>query len=426
MKRTRLLTFLLILVSLSLVQPVPASASGNAAHLTVYDAGIAEFLEERTIDLQPGINNVEWRSLVPRAFLRTLRVTAEDAEVIRQDVTFDGNEVRNEKTAVVHLVIRNSGSAGPRQVRIDYLAPGITWQNDYSMVLDATQEGAPPRGATLDSWVSVFNQTGTDMFAANLDLVAGEIALLLGDGSRLRADSVNLAQRGAEDLVAIAPASSEVSGLSVFSRFRLGRNISMTANKTMNRLPIFQRARLQVIQRLVFENEHSTQTLGRGGFMLLPRGLEVRLVSKNPTEGSMPAGQVTIYSQSRDAGIAQVVGQDRVPLTPPAGEFSVTQGNSATVFGTRRVLERRQFEYRSEEGQTRYRLVTKVEVVLTNRGAFPVEAFVREAVESHGENRWTILESSHQTEALAANTFQMRASVPAGGKTVVTYTVESK
>jgi hypothetical protein len=138
----------------------------------------------------------------------------------------------------------------------------------------------------------------------------------------------------------------------------------------------------------------------------------------------MPAGQVTIYA--RNGAVAQVVGQDRVPLTPPGGEFSVTQGRSSTLFGTRRVLERRQVEYKTEEGNTRYKIVTRVEVVLTNRGALETEAFVREGVEPYNDNQWTVIQSSAPTERMAANTFQMRVRVPAGGKTTVTYTVETK
>ena len=138
----------------------------------------------------------------------------------------------------------------------------------------------------------------------------------------------------------------------------------------------------------------------------------------------MPAGQVTIYA--RTEGVTQVVGQDRIPLTPPGGEFSVTQGRSSTLFGTRRVLERRQVEFKDGDGDTRHKLVTRVEVVLTNRGASEAEAFVRESVEPHGDNQWAILESSAPAERLAANTFQMKVRVPAGGKTTVTYAVETK
>jgi hypothetical protein len=427
-KPLRLFPALLLIMSAQLA-PARAQSQGSAAHLTVYDAGVAEVLEERTVELQPGLNQVEWRSLMPKALVRTLRVTADDAEVVRVDVTYDGVEVRGQRSPVLHLFIQNRGRAGRRRVQVDYLAPDISWRGDYSLVLEPTQNGAPPTAAALDSWVSLYNNTGTDVRGGTVDLVAGEIALLTGDGAyqqdaALRITAQMSANIGSENEQPPPGAYAESSGLSAFSRFRLGRDISLNANAPVTRLPLFQRAPLSVTQRNVFENEYGTQTLARGGFVLIPRGLEVRLVSKNPTEAPMPAGQVTIYA--RTAGIAQVVGQDRIPLTPPGGEFSVSQGRSSTLFGTRRVLERRQVEYKTEDGGTRYKIVTKIEVVLTNRGALEAEAFVREGVEPHGDNQWTIIEPSTQAERLAANAFQMRVRVPAGGKTNVTYTVETK
>lgn len=402
-----------------------ARAQGETAHLTIYDAGIAEFLEERTVQLQPGLNQIEWRSLMPKAIVRTLRVTAEEAEVVRQDVTYDGPQVNNQRTPVLHLVLRNRGAAGPRRVQVDYLAPDMSWRGDYSLVLDPTAAGVPPTSAALDAWVSLYNRTGADVRAGTLDLIAGEISLLPADGVHRGDDEVQLAAQTRSEVGDFAAAAAAGSApLSAFTRFRLGRDLALNANAPVSRHPLFQRARLAVAERLVFENEYGVQTFARGGFVLLPRGLEVRLVSKNPTEASMPAGQVTVYA--REGGVAQVVGQDRVPLTPPGGEFSLTQGRSSTLFGTRRVLERRQVEYRSEEGNTRYRLQTRAEVVLTNRGPREAEAFVREGVEQFADNQWKVLESSAPHERLGANSLQFRVKVPAGGQTTVTYTVETR
>lgn len=426
-KRPRLVIVALLLL-LTLTDAARAQSQGAASHLSVYDAGVAEFLEERTVELQAGANQIEWRSLMPKTFVRSLRVTAEDAEVVRQDLTFDGAEVRGQRSPVLHLFIQNRGAAGPRRIQVDYLAPDLSWRGDYSLVLAETAKGAPPVAATLDSWVSLYNNTGADLRAGTLDLIAGEIALLMEDGRSLQLDDLarNAQQMKDEEseASAVVPASAEATGLSAFTRFRLGRDVSLNSNTLASRLPLFQHARLEITERNVFENEYGTQTLARGGFALLPRGLEVRLVSKNPTEASMPAGQVTIYA--RDGGLAQIVGQDRVPLTPPGGEFSVTQGRSSTLFGTRRILERRQVEYRNQDGNTREKLITSVEVVISNRGSRDTEAFVREGVEPFAENQWTILESSSKPERLAANSFQMRVQVPAGGKTTVTYTVETK
>ena len=418
----------LLLTLFALSPHARARAQGSAAHLTIYDAGVAEILEERTVELQAGMNQVEWRSLMPKAYARTLRVTAEDAEVVRVDVTYDGVEVRGQRSPVLHLFIQNRGRAGARRVQVDYLAPDIRWRGDYSLVLAETQNGAPPSAAALDSWVSLYNNTGTDVRGGTVDLVAGEVSLLAGDGAYRGEDEdrsrPTSQSAGLDEGAAVLLASAEATGLSAFSRFRLGRDVALNANVPVSRLPLFQRKPLAVTQRNVFENEHGAQTLGRGGFVLVPRGLEVRLVSKNPTDVPMPAGQVTIYA--RTAGLAQVVGQDRIPLTPPGGEFSVTQGRSSTLFGTRRVLERRQVEYRTAEGSTHYKIVTKIEIVLTNRGALEAEAFVREGVEAYGENQWTLLEPPTQVERLGANAFQVRLRVPAGGNATVTYTVETK
>ncbi len=408
----------------------PARAAGEAAHLTIYDAGITEFHETRTVDLQPGLNQIEWRSLMPKAYIRTLRVTAEGAEVVRQDITYDGADVRNEKSPVLHLVLRNTGAAGARRIEVDYLAPGVSWQNDYALMLEPTAAGAPPTAALLDAWVSVFNNTGTDVRGQVVDLIAGEVAFQLdGSGSSELRRFANVAQTSNSYTLDAAeppppPAIADVTDLSAFSRIRLGRDLIFNANSPVNRLPLFQRVRLSVMQRNVFENTYNTQTTGRGGFTLLPRGLEVRLLARNTTEVTMPAGLVTIYA--RDGEFAQVVGQDRIGLTPPGGDFSVSQGRSATLFGTRRVLERRGIEYRDERTNTRTKLLTRIEIVITNRGALPAEAYIRDGIEPHNDNQWTILESSPQGERLGASAVQFKVQVPAGGKATVTYTVETK
>lgn len=411
-----------------LAAPAVAHAQATVSHLTVYDVGVAQLLEERTVQLQPGTNYIEWRSLMPRAFIRTLRVTADGAEVVRQDLSYDGQEVRNTRSPALRVVVNNRGGARAARVRVDYMAPDLGWNADYSMVLAPTGQDEAPTAGALDAWVSLLNETGTDVRAGMVDLVAGEIALLVGGGQNRQENfamnvSQSLGARGA-DAGTGGLLSAEAGGVGAFHRFRLGRDIALNTNAPIGRHPLFQGARLELAQRNVFENEFGTQTLARGGFQLLPRGLEVRLVSRNPTDAAMPAGQVTVYATQ--GGVAQVVGQDRVPLTPAGGEFSVALGRSGTLFGTRRVLERREVEYRTEDGRNRDRLITRVEVVLANRGAAPAEAYVRESVEPNGENQWEIKESSTTPERLSANTFQMRVRVPARGSTTVTYTVETK
>ncbi|MDT5061924.1 MAG: hypothetical protein QOH63_2383 [Acidobacteriota bacterium] len=425
--RRRSLLLLAIILCCLAYQSAARAQVGNSSlsHLTVYSAGIAEFLEERAVELQPGLNTIEWRSLMPKANIRTVRVLAEDAEVVRQDVTYDGAQVNNEKSPVLHLVIQNRGVRARKRVQVDYLAPNISWRSDYALVLEPTASGESPTAATLDSWVSLYNSTGVDIAAGTIDLVAGEVALLPegGDGSTRQDYAVqsNVANVSSNEESG-GESYAEVSSLSAFNRFTLGNDISLNANATVNRFPIFQHARLAIVQRNVFENAYDAQTLGRGGFILLPRGLEVRLVAKNTASAPMAGGLVTIYQRAGE--VAQIVGQDRISFTPQNAEFAVTQGRSATLFGTRRVLERRVVSYRDTKGENQEKLVTRVEVVLSNRGARPAEAFVREGIERYEDNQWKIVESNVPSERLAANTVQFKVMVPAGGSTTVAYTVE--
>jgi hypothetical protein len=428
--RTSCLRLALLICCLTYQPWINAQSNDNSiAHLTVYTAGIAEFLEERTIELQPGYNTVVWRSLMPKANIRTVRVMAEDAEVVRQDVSYDGAQVNNEKSPVLHLVIQNRGTTARKRIQVDYLAPGLSWQSDYALVLDAVAKGEAPTVATVDSWVSLYNYTGVDLAAGTVDLVAGEIALLPDNSPGAPRDyaaqsqmSVNVSSGYTAPDESGGASFAEVSSLSAFNRFSLGQSISLNANTLISRFPIFQRARLTIVQRNVFENTHETQTLGRGGFIVLPRGLEVRLVTKNSANSPMAAGLVTIYQ--RTGALSQIVGQDRISFTPQNAEFSVTQGRSGTVFGTRRVLERRVVNYRDKDNNSHDKLVTKIEVVLMNRGTQPAAAFVREGIERYDDNQWKIVESTTSSETLGANTVQFKVDVPAGGKTTLVYTVE--
>jgi len=381
---------------------VPVLAFGQAPcqtkHLSIFDAGLGEFTEERMVNLQPGANTVEWRGLVPQAVIGTLRVVADQADVVRQSVTADL------KAPAVHLVLNNGAPSGPHKVRLDYLAPKLSWKADYSLVLGPA--------AILDGWISVKNETGTDICADAADLIAGDVHLIDGE---------NIAAR---DFVAQAATlkdtstgqGAEISSLSVFSRIALGHDIFLAANSWMERFPLVQGLRLGVEQRNVFENDAGIQTLGRSGFTLVPRGLEVRLVSRNSSSSPLPAGTVTIYSQDN------VVGQDRIPLTPAGADLTISQGRSNTLQGSRRIVSRVQ----EPDRDNRFKLLTRVEVIIDNHGADPAPVFVREGVENFGKGDWTVTQSSHPEKRLGERSMEFKLDAPARGRVKLEYTVETR
>jgi hypothetical protein len=398
-----------------------AQGSGAVKHLTIFGANAAELMDVRTVNLRPGRNTVEFRNLMPRAVVRTIRLSGEDVRLVRQNVTFDGPGGRDERSPVLHLELENTGSAGAREIQLDYLAPGLGWEADYFLMLEPKADGEPPTEMFLDGWVTVRNMTGTDIEAGTVDLVAGEIALIDAGGSSRTTFTANAQIMSAPMVQASAPeiAGADITGINVFSRMRLGQDISMTANVPINRFPLFQRLRLPVEQRHIFENQYGEESHARGGFMLLPRGLEVRLVSRNESSLTMPEGVVSIYS--RDGEVPQIVGQDRIPLTAAGGDFSVTQGRSNVLQGTRRVVERR--ETSDSSGR---KLLTRIEVVITNRGAVDTTAFVREGIEQWRNGVWTVTESSHEHDRLGDQMIQFLLPVPGNSSTTLSYVAEAR
>lgn len=252
--------------------------------------------------------------------------------------------------------------------------------------------------------------------AGELDLIAGEVSL---PGLRDRNLGDVTGQQNAyfaREPSAPSPLGEVPSqAVSAFQRFSLGRDLALNANTPLSRFPLFQRLRVPIEQRHVFENGYSDQTLARNEFTPLPRGLEVRLVSKNPMTSPIPPGLVTVYSPLGD--FAQIVGQDSIPLTPAQGQFTVSLGRSSTVFGTRRIAERREIDGNPDK------LITRIEIVLTNRSPRAATAWVREGIERYRNNDWSITESTVPAERIGANNVQFKVEVPAGGNSTLIYTV---
>jgi hypothetical protein len=410
-----------LLFPFALVASLAAQTPCDTRHLTIFDANLAEYLHERTVVLQPGLNTIEWRSLMPQAIVRTLRVTGDQVTVLRQNVSYDGPEARGQKRPVLQLTLRNEGAAGPRKIQVDYLAPGLSWKGDYGLLLLGGAKGAPPREMQLDGWATLQNDTASDICAAAVDLVAGEVQLQYGGGQGRQFTANAQVAFAAAPVPSQGPEIADMSGVSIFDRVRLGSDIAMNASTLLNRFPLVQRLRLGVEQRYIFENDFRDQTLGRGGFMLQPRGLEVRLVGRNTGASPLPAGTVTVYSQ--ESGAPQVVGQDRIPLTPAGADFSVTQGRSNTLQGTRRIVERREIPDQTAT-RRRSRLLASIEVMLSNRAAAESTAFVREGVEPYGDGDWTVTQSTQPHQKLGARTIEFRVAVPARGEVKIGYTVE--
>src|SRR5207244_9895031 len=131
----------------------------------------------------------------------------------------------------------------------DYLAPGVNWKGDYSMLLAQPAKPGPPEEMFLDGWIDLQNETGVDLCARNADLVAGDVQLLNPGGAAAQRDfqaNAQMLNRAPDRAAPETPVGggAEIAGMSVFSRVRLGRSISLTTGAPFSRFPLFHRLQL--------------------------------------------------------------------------------------------------------------------------------------------------------------------------------------
>lgn len=155
--------------------------------------------------------------------------------------------------------------------------------------------------------------------------------------------------------------------------------------------------------------------------------VEIRYLLQRPRKTDfgdrpLPGGVVRLF-QPDSAGRIQLVGEASIDHTP-AGEnvtlvagqaFDLTAKRVQTAYSTRQV------QPAGNRGPTRTIMTASYSVVLTNAGSEPATVHVRE--ERGGE--WRIVESSIEPERISSAAVSFPVTVPANGRTVLTYTVEA-
>ena len=112
---------------------------------------------------------------------------------IPEQVTF--REIPDNLHARPRLSIRlANGAAGPRTVKLSYLAHGFAWKSDYVARLDAKGEHVD-----LNGWVTLRNLTNATLHDVDLQLVAGKLHLLDEDegGTSVIGDTDHMSEDGA-------------------------------------------------------------------------------------------------------------------------------------------------------------------------------------------------------------------------------------
>lgn len=446
-----------------------------ATEITVYNDDLSLVKQRRELDLNLGINRVEYTNVA--ALIDPTSVIFEDTKnkdttVLEQNYEYDlvsgkklldkflGKEIiitekegntytgtllsseggvvlrlSNGKVVTLHEISKvefpdsaglltkptlvwqvYSPAAGKRDVLTSYLTGGMSWKADY-----IAKTNADDTKADIQAWVSVDNSSGATFEDARLKLVAGKIHHVVKPEG---IDNYEISER---QIVYSQPENNFVEeALFEYHLYTLERP-AILKNNQVKQISLLSADSVPIEKELVFEVTKSN---------------DVRVVlnlnnSKEKGLGMpLPAGVIRVYKADSE-GQLQFLGEDSIDHTPKDEEFKVVVGNAFDVTGIRTKTDYKKvdsdfwkenydFDAAGKRIQTNYRKVSSdvwresYEIKFKNHKSEAQEVKIIE----HFYGDWEIIESSDTYKKADAFTAEWKVKVSADGSKEVSYIVE--
>lgn len=302
-----------------------------------------------------------------------------------------------------------AAQAGEQQVALTYLTTGMNWSADYNVLL-ATDNSS----LDLNGWVTLNNSSGTAYTDALVKLVAGDVNRLpVPQPTMMRAEVMY-------DAVAAAP-NVQQRDISEYKLYEIARLVTVGSNET-KQVEFVSGANIPANTFYVYDASMPfyfggspiiDQYYGSTGITNVQNYLEFTTDEDGGVGAALPAGRIRVYQEDVD-GAALLIGENTIDHTPKGEEVQLYLGNAFDLVG--------------ERTQTSFNLLSNnvleetYEIRLRNhKETGSVEIRVPEHL--FRWSNWEILSSSLDYTQLDAHTIEFRANVPAGGETVINYTV---
>jgi hypothetical protein len=303
-----------------------------------------------------------------------------------------------------------SANAGSQQVELTYLTGGISWTADYNLLLATDNQSLD-----LNGWVTLTNNSGAAYQDAQVKLVAGDVNRL-PEPAVLRSDMMDMA------FAAEAAGAPQVEQRNFYeyNLYEIQRPVTVGSNET-KQVEFVNGAEIPARTFYVYDGSMPfygggpiiDQYYGSTGVTNVQNYLEFTTSEEGGLGADLPAGRVRVYQEDID-GAALLIGENMIDHTPEGEEVEIYLGNAFDLVG--------------ERTQTNYNLIASnvleetYEIRLRNRkDSDAVEIRVPEHM--FRWSNWEIMNSSHEYTKIDASTIEYRVEVPAGGETVITYTV---
>lgn len=296
-----------------------------------------------------------------------------------------------------------------------FVGQGVTWEAVYQVLLGGSR-------ASVAGAATITSQ-GLRADSVDVQLVAGSI-------QRSREPKALEQQEGL-----VAAAGAPQSGIVAFAReqavgethvYQLPGKLTIAPGSATS-TALFPRASAAVTQEFVVPGVLPWRGYFGGGLTdPTPAPVQVWYTLKRGRgtpfgDRPLPGGTVQLY-QADSTGRVQLVGEAAIDHTPAGKDLRVQSGDAFDV-----TAERMQTDYNQEQIPSarrglspRMRVTGSFSVKLTNAKTTPVTVDVREV----HLGQWQVTASSVPAEKLSASEVRFRVTVPAGGETVLTYSVQ--
>lgn len=447
-------------------QTVSTSDQRNSVSVTIYNMGMGLVRENRTITLPKGVSVLRYEDVAEDIIPQSVRVEAKSAKltVFEQNYEYDlisgdrlmdkyiGKSVtiykyddasKREIPVTATLIANNGGpifkvgneislgypgritvptipnnlfakptllwklsneSEGNLSLDVSYQTNGMNWSADYVMVLSEDE-----KSASINSWVTLNNQSGTEFKNATLQLVAGEV-------QRKSNNQTSTVFRGGRSdmyvakMEAVAEPSFEQENLSEFYLYTLDQPTDIGYRQT-KQVQLFSTNKVNLTKRYIFEN----LPMYSGNEKNFNRA-SVRYDFKNSSENQLgrplPKGIFRVY-KADSKGRQQLLGEDDIDHTPNNEEVKIKVGEAFDIVANGKQISFENFTI-GNGNRTSY------EVSLRNRKKEDV--VVRLYANVGGE--WKITKNSNKYEKESQYKVYFDVPVKADSEVKVTYTVE--
>ena len=315
------------------------------------------------------------------------------------------SNLRDRPTLVMSL---NNNASKSQEVELSYLTGGLGWKADYVAELNDKDDKLD-----LSGWVTLTNTSGATYQNARLQLVAGDVNRVQNDMQPLRA-------MAKMEMVAAPAVSMAEESLLEYHLYTMDRLTTIAENQT-KQVALLSASNVPARKELVLQGSDYYYQSSYGDLgQKIKVGVFVDFDNKESAHLGLPLPKGVIRVYKKDAaGNAQFVGEDRIDHTPTNEKVRLKLGEAFDV-----IADKKQTDFKKlpnpTKGSTSFE--SAYEIVLKNAKKEAVTVTVNEPIPAD----WKMLKTSHPHEKIASNTAQWRISVPAEGKTTLTYRVQVK